>query len=63
MISKVKSKVVLVPRYKILLRKKMEKRRFLVLPGSAYRRHFTGFITALLDVKSLVEHVGEGLKS
>ena len=63
MISKIKSKVVLVPRYKILLRKKNAKRRFLVHPGSAYRRRFTGIITVLLDVKSLVEHVDEGLKS
>ena len=61
--SKVKSKVVLVPRYKILLRKKIAKRRFLVPPSSVCRRRFAGFITALLDVKSLIEHVGEGLKS
>ena len=33
--------------------------RFLVPPGSAYRQRFDSFITALLDVKSLVEH-GEG---
>ena len=38
----------------------MEKMRFLVPPGSACRRGFAGFITALLDAKSLVEHVGEG---
>ena len=38
----------------------MDKLRFLVPRGSAYRRHFAGFITALLDVKSLVEHI-EGL--
>ena len=41
-------------------KKKMEKLRFLVPPGSACRRSFTGFFTLLLDVKSLVEHVGEG---
>ena len=29
-------------------------------PGWACRRGFAGFITVLLDVKSLVEHVGEG---
>ena len=38
----------------------MDKLRFLVLSGSVCRRSFAGFIAALLDVKSLVEHVGEG---
>ena len=38
----------------------MEKMRFLVPPGSACRRSFAGFLTVLLDVKSLVEQVGEG---
>ena len=38
----------------------MEKMQFLVPPGSACRRGFDGFITVLLDVKSLVENVGEG---
>ena len=41
----------------------MEKMQFLVPPGSACRRGFADFITVLLDVKSLIEHVGEGLKS
>ena len=35
----------------------MEKMRFLVPPGSVCRRGFAGFLTVLLDVKSLVEHV------
>ena len=35
----------------------MEKVRFLVPPGSACRRSFAGF---LLDVKSLIELVGDG---
>ena len=38
----------------------MEKMRLLVPPGSACRRSFAGFLTVLLDVKSLVEQVGEG---
>ena len=38
----------------------MEKMRFLVPLGSARSRSFAGFLTVLLDVKSLVEHVGEG---
>ena len=38
----------------------METMRFLVPPGSACRRSFAGFLIVLLDVKSLVEQVGEG---
>ena len=38
----------------------MEKMRFLVPLGSACRRSFAGLLTVLLDVISLVEHVGEG---
>ena len=38
----------------------MEKMRFFVPPGSACRRSFAGFLTVQLDVKSLVEQVGEG---
>ena len=37
----------------------MEKLRFLVPLSSACKRSFAGFTTVLLDVKSLVEQVGE----
>ena len=32
----------------------------LVPPGSVCRRSFAGLKTVLLDVQSLVEHIGEG---
>ena len=38
----------------------MDKLRFLVSLGSACKRSFAGFTTVLLDVKFLVEQVGEG---
>ena len=41
----------------------MEVTPFLMPPGSVCRRSVAGFTTVLLDVKSLVEHVGEGYRS
>ena len=38
----------------------MEKMRFLVPAGSVCGRGFAGLLAVLLDVKSLVEHGGEG---
>ena len=32
--------------------------QFLVPPDSTCRQRFAGFMTVLLDVKSLVEHIG-----
>ena len=43
-----------------LKKKKMDKLRFLVPLGLAFKRSFAGFTTVLLDVESLVEQVGEG---
>ena len=34
--------------------------QFLALPGSICRRWFVGVTVGVLDVKSLVEHDGEG---
>ena len=33
---------------------------FLALAGSVYRRQFVGVMLGVLDVKSLVEHDGDG---
>ena len=40
--------------------RKKEKMQFLVLAGSICRRQFVGVMIGLLDVKSFVEHDGEG---
>ena len=42
---------------------KMEIMRFLAPPGSVCKRLFLLIKVSILDVKSLVEHNGEGLKS
>ena len=34
--------------------------QFLVLPGSVCKQQFVGVMIGLLDVKSLIEHDGEG---
>ena len=37
--------------------------QFLALPGSVCRQQFVGVTVGVLDVKSLVEHNGEGQKN
>ena len=37
--------------------------QFLALAGSVCRRQFVGVTVGVLDIKSLIEHHGEGWKS
>ena len=41
-------------------KKKMEKMQFLGPPGSVCRQQFPGIVAVTGDVKSIIEHDGEG---